>query len=193
MQKNTFAVANLCDIDKDQTPDICDDDIDGDGAKNTFGLITNQPAQCIYTSTDFARPSIDDTIARIGAGETLDNCPVTYNADQKDGNGNFIGDVCGELIQKTDDLDEDGIGDDVDLCPIKPENINNIDDEDGCPEELTLIGSASKLQAAQCSLCPCPYVQPDSGLQPGDKIRAVLMNSSGTVRINTSNPYLITE
>ena len=38
-----------------------------------------------------------------------------------------------ELV-RTDDRDGDGVPDDQDLCPDQPEDVNGVDDADGCPE-----------------------------------------------------------
>lgn len=46
-----------------------------------------------------------------GLVNIIDNCPMQPNQDQKDGNGNGIGDVC-------DDYDYDGVATYVDNCPF---------------------------------------------------------------------------
>lgn len=45
-----------------------------------------------------------------GVVDALDNCPMQMNPDQKDGNGNGLGDIC-------DDYDYDGVATYVDNCP----------------------------------------------------------------------------
>lgn len=37
------------------------------------------------------------------------------------------------------DTDGDGIPDDYDLCPTLPENYNNLQDDDGCPDDNTCL------------------------------------------------------
>jgi hypothetical protein len=37
-------------MDKDTIPDLCDDDIDGDGATNRMGMITKENADCSITT-----------------------------------------------------------------------------------------------------------------------------------------------
>jgi len=50
--------------------------------------------------------------------DNSDNCIFIPNADQKDGDLNAIGNACEE----------------IDLCPSIPEDLDGVDDEDGCPE-----------------------------------------------------------
>jgi len=50
--------------------------------------------------------------------EPVDNCIFDKNLDQADGDANEIGNVC-EV---------------KDLCPEIPEDLDGVDDEDGCPE-----------------------------------------------------------
>jgi len=55
----------------------------------------------------------------------FDNCPLIYNPDQKDMNGNGIGDACDT------DIDGDGILNETDNCPSNS-NIDQLDsDSDG--------------------------------------------------------------
>lgn len=54
--------------------------------------------------------------------------------------------------------------------------MNGVDDTDGCPEfiDTTDVDPGVK---PQCNVCPCPYVQDAADLVPGDKVRAVLLDS----------------
>lgn len=181
-----WPVAWACDMDKDTIPDMCDDDIDGDGITNVLGLILQQhPPLCKYSKDDLDQDKIKETIDRIKKWDDLDNCSITVNPNQADLNGNFIGDSCEDIIAVDPDRDGDGIPDSKDLCPDTPENMNGIEDVDGCPE-FTDVPDVNPGVTPQCNVCPCPYVQNAADLVQWDKVRAVLMNSGGTVRINTS-------
>ena len=39
-----------------------------------------------------------------------------------------------EAVARFSDLDKDGIGDDVDRCPVDPEDHDDFEDQDGCPD-----------------------------------------------------------
>jgi len=70
-------------------------------------------------------------------GDTIinadDNCPLVANPDQTDTDGDGQGDAC-----DTDD-DDDGVPDGIDDCPLAAEDMDGVDDTDGCPEtDLTI-------------------------------------------------------
>ncbi len=103
-----------------------------------------------------------------GVDNSADNCPVDYNYDQTDLDGDGIGDVCDP------DVDGDGVDNSADNCPVTPNTDQSDFDSDGmgdvcdpdadgdgvdndadsCP--VTLIGSI--VNSSGCSiaqLCPC--------------------------------------
>jgi len=74
-----------------------------------------------------------------GLPNALDNCPLVFNPDQTDTDGDGIGDVCDKLTSA--DSDGDGVPDAVDNCPTMP-NPDRLDaDHDGqgdvCDPETT--------------------------------------------------------
>jgi hypothetical protein len=65
------------DTDKDGIGDVCDDDIDGDGAKNPIGIVDDEG------KVDISKWTKD-----------IDNCLFIVNTSQQDDNKNGIGDTC---------------------------------------------------------------------------------------------------
>ncbi len=77
-------------MDKDGIPDICDSDIDGDGIANALGLITHENKDCAYNSGNMDTSLLQNQYATICS---LDNAPLTVNANQLDLNQDGIGDA----------------------------------------------------------------------------------------------------
>ena len=132
-----------CDMDWDKIPDICDDDIDGDGIKNLVGIISVENKDCSIWIDNINLASLKKELWVC----SLDNCPFVKNPDQSDLNNNWIGDLCETLIstalsnyQNNDnnvvyidrDQDSDGFPDSVDKCIDTPWNSDN-----GCPQYYT--------------------------------------------------------
>ncbi len=67
------------DMDGDGIWDVCDDDIDGDGIKNSLGIVDD---------------SWNININNWGTWGQNDNCPLIINTNQSDSNHNGIWDVC---------------------------------------------------------------------------------------------------
>ena len=133
-----------CDTDKDGIPDICDDDIDGDGKPNLLWIIVD-PKTCDSTKKNQSQWLNKDILNKHFQWVcSLDNDPFNSNPDQTDNNNNNIGDALDaaqiswswNTTSDTNflDSDNDGIPDSQDLCPTLAENYNGIQDTDGCPE-----------------------------------------------------------
>jgi len=134
-----------CDQDQDGIPDICDDDIDGDGIKNLIWIITHENKDCWITSGNINLEILKKEFWVC----SLDNCPFNENWDQSDLNNNWIWNICEDrmsliLMDSNDqnksaetedtlvyvnDQDWDGIPDNTDECVDIPWNSAN-----GCPQ-----------------------------------------------------------
>ncbi|MDD3262458.1 MAG: PKD domain-containing protein [Candidatus Absconditabacteria bacterium] len=144
---NGSLIKFVCDMDGDGIPDICDNDIDGDGVLNLLGMINpDEPRNCNYLNalknpnqklinTDLLKTHFKGICS-------LDNAPFSSNTNQLDLNKNNIGDAMETDFDKNSidwlspviDSDGDGISDNNDICPLIPESWNGIMDFDGCPE-----------------------------------------------------------
>ncbi|HRX63879.1 MAG TPA: PKD domain-containing protein [Candidatus Absconditabacterales bacterium] len=199
----------LCDMDGDGIPDICDDDIDGDGKPNLIGILEYENNNCEINAENINSEILYMHNDICG----LDNCPIFENLDQMDLNNNGWGDQCdglflnldnngGEDDEYNNDTDNDGIINDLDMCPEIPENYNGIEDLDGCPEiganencniggldyniNIDDIENSSPIAVAECLSCPCVFSDFSSDLMMNDKIQALLWDINIDVLYNSS-------
>jgi len=92
-------------MDKDNVPDICDTDIDGDGKINLLGIINFENKDCSYEIKNSTNTNNQgngnlnqEIITKHYQGVcSLDNAPLYSNPDQLDLNQDGIGDVQHEL------------------------------------------------------------------------------------------------
>ena len=109
--------------DADGCPDY---DNDADGLADKSDECPDEPEDRDgYRDTDGCKDRDDD---EDGIVETADNCPDTANPDQRDSDGDDIGDVC------DDDRDGDRLANVADDCPDEPEDKDGFADDDGCAE-----------------------------------------------------------
>ncbi len=194
-----------CDMDWDWIPDICDDDIDGDGIPNLIWLIDFELPDC-----NINLDNINKDILMLHKNVcSLDNCPFFANENQMDINNNGRWDQCDNLINLINsdawnnkeniiDSDWDWIPDHLDACPLIPENYNGIEDFDWCPE-IWLNESCNiwpnnmkipenNIIQNECLSCPCAFSDFANDLNINDKVKAILWDFDMKIIYSESIP-----
>jgi len=139
------------DLDNDDSGDVCDEDIDGDG-------LTNDQEEILGTNS--RNTDSDDD----GVADDADNCPRLSNDDQGDLDNDDAGDACDEDIDgdglsnereqilgtdsRDSDSDDDGVADSEDLFPrdasetIDSDGDGVGDNSDAFPEDATEVADS---------------------------------------------------
>ena len=116
------------DLDGDGIGNKCDDDIDGDGVPNDQDARPRNPEVQVDADDD-------------GVDDTVDNCALVKNRNQRDLDGDGEGNKC------DDDIDGDGATNDVDDAPRNPA-IQTDADDDGVDDSVdNCLGLANPAQA----------------------------------------------
>ncbi len=108
-----FDSTEWIDSDGDGIGNNADFDDDNDGRPDATDAFPLDPTEWADGDSD-------------GIGDNGDNCPLTYNPDQIDSDGNGVGDAC-----EVADNDGDGIDDIDDNCPLTPNPLQLDTDSDG--------------------------------------------------------------
>ena len=131
---------NQNDTDRDGIIDACDSDLDSDSVENTL---------CFFDSAGLINPDL--------AKESTDNCIFDPNTDQKDSDGDGVGDVC--LM--------------IDLCDGIPEDMDGKNDTDGCPEVID--ETAANPPGAYVNKGPlCYFLDYEADLVKGDVVMTAI-------------------
>ena len=206
-----------CDMDGDWIPDICDDDIDGDGLPNLIWLIDFELEDCSITSKNINK----EVLLLHNDICSIDNCPFHINPDQMDLNKNWRWDACDDFIRKLlndieigigdedwdgdwdwdwdgdwdgdVDSDWDGIPDHLDACPTIPENWNGATDSDWCPEVDIdgIVDEDAGVSVKECLSCPCDFSDFANNLNIKDSIKAILWDFDMTTIYSETIPESI--
>ena len=106
---------------------------DNNGNVATANVTVTVVNNSVDTDGDAIKDNCDDDDDNDGVLDTVDNCPLTANADQADNDNDDLGDVC------DDDDDNDGVLDTVDNCPTTSNPGQGDHDQDGIGDVCDLV------------------------------------------------------
>jgi len=89
--------SDQADLDNDGSGDLCDSDIDGDGAGNNDDTFPENPNEQVDTDGDGVGNNQDADDDGDGIMDITDNCPLTPNSDQEDVDSDGIGTACDNM------------------------------------------------------------------------------------------------
>lgn len=130
-----------------ENPNQNDTDTDGfiDACDEDVDADASPNALCLFDDSGLLEPS--------KIRESEDNCLFTPNADQADGDLNGLGDAC----------------ETHDVCPPVPEDLDGVNDPDGCPEVTD--NTADNAPGVYVNRGPlCYFLDYEADLMPGDTI-----------------------
>jgi hypothetical protein len=155
--------------------DICRPRLDGDFPDpwEIMDYVRRDDSAHYWRYSYYPGMSTDDSVDEDNDGmpDACDICrpadacePGTDTSDSRDADGDGLPDACDQCPNGRDlsDVDGDCIADCLDLCPEDPETWNNLDDEDGCPEEF----ECSEALSCPENLTEFPFVAQEYGGVP---------------------------
>lgn len=164
-------------MDQDTMPDICDNDIDGDGVNNMLGLVQFENTNCSLTWNN-TNPTL---IANYEPWS--DNCPFIINNNQNNSDQDSYGDACDPAPNTPStnnnlDTDNDGVPnylDNLPLIPISPTSI--------ILSTTSVTNNESQI-INNCTSCPCGFTQTLSPIAQGDIVYSTMEYEGGVIKSN---------
>ncbi|MFA7284396.1 MAG: PKD domain-containing protein [Candidatus Absconditabacterales bacterium] len=172
-----------CDMDKDSTPDMCDDDIDGDGYSNPVGILNRENDDCSI-GNNLNTPLLEQYSSHSNNDPSIDNCPIKSNPDQLNTDKDQYGNICDPQpntpnTNSNNDNDNDGTPNHLDNLPSVPNG----------PFSIKIVpGNSASVPdsniSSTCTTCPCGFTQTLSPIAQGDIVYAEMEYQGGVIQSN---------